>query len=55
MAQANPVEIHCIGNSTLDLFVAEGAEAQLDIGNVTLLDSAALARKGFAVRRFVRI
>ena len=48
MAQTNRVEIHCIGNSTLDLFIAEGAEIQLDIGNLTLLDSAALHTGGTA-------
>ncbi len=48
MAQTNRVEIHCIGNATLDLFIAEGAETQLDIGNVTLLDSAALHAGGTA-------
>ena len=47
-AQTNRVEIHCIGNATLDLFIAEGAETQLDIGNVTLLDSAALHAGGTA-------
>ena len=48
MAQANRVEIHCIGNATLDLFISEGVEAQLDISNLTLLDSAALHTGGTA-------